>query len=80
MTAQEEQPGLLQHINFFAEHEAREAHPEVLCQSFRPALLSSQNIPPAALQAALSWNVIQSFAMVRFRQAYLEKALFYATQ
>ncbi len=26
---QEGQPMLLQHINFFAEHEAREAHPEV---------------------------------------------------
>jgi hypothetical protein len=26
---QEAQPELLQHINFFAEHEAREAHPEV---------------------------------------------------
>lgn len=26
---QEAQPALLQHINFFAEHEARDAHPEV---------------------------------------------------
>ena len=31
LQAKEEQPALLQHINFFAEHEAREAHPEVHC-------------------------------------------------
>jgi hypothetical protein len=28
--AEEQQTGLLQHINFFEEHEARELHPEVI--------------------------------------------------
>ena len=30
VAVREKQPTLLQHINFFAEHEAREAHPEVI--------------------------------------------------
>ena len=36
VAVREEQPTLLQHINFFAEHEAKEAHPEVILQAQNP--------------------------------------------
>ena len=36
---EEAQPALLQHINFFAEHEARESHPEVHPSSFACCVL-----------------------------------------
>ncbi|CAK0786631.1 hypothetical protein CVIRNUC_009845 [Coccomyxa viridis] len=37
VAVREEQPTLLQHINFFAEHEAKEAHPEKLEEAKREA-------------------------------------------
>ena len=38
MAVRAEQPTLLQHINFFAEHEAKEAHPEVILWASTPVL------------------------------------------
>ena len=39
VAVREEQPTLLQHINFFAEHEAKEAHPEVILRATNPVYL-----------------------------------------
>ena len=39
VAVREEQPTLLQHINFFAEHEAKEAHPEVSLRATNPVYL-----------------------------------------